>query len=318
MGPAGQKADAKTVHPHDSAVVAPAIVEAEGDVVTLSFEAGGRVDEVCVHAGDRVTRGAVLARLDDRLPRVRVKKAEAVLAAARARFDAVQNGARPDEIRAARADVDAAEAMATTREREAERAGQLHTADAISGAQVDADRGAASAARAQADAASARLALIRAGTRGEQRRELLAAVDAAQADLDEAHTLLAQTVLRAPKDGIILRRLVEPGEQVTTLPPTLALTLADADHVRLRAEVDEADIGRVAVGGAGYATAEAFGGRRFSGHIVHVERELGRRKVRNDDPRSRVDTRVLEVVMELDDPGALPLGLRMDAHLDER
>jgi HlyD family secretion protein len=64
---------------------------------------------------------------------------------------------------------------------------------------------------------------------------------------------------------------------------------------------------------------EAYGDRKFAGHIVHIERELGRRKVQNDDPRARLDTRVLEVVMELDaNTEPLPLGLRMTAHFEQR
>jgi HlyD family secretion protein len=269
-----------------------------------------------VKEGDRVAQGDVLARLDDGLAQARVKKAGAALMAAQARLAAAHHGALPDEIAAARAEADATDAVAATREREAKRAGQLGTADAISGAQVDAERAAAASARAQADAAASRLALVRAGMRSEQRQELLASVDAAKAELDAARALLEQTVLRAPRSGTVLRRLIEPGEQVTNLPPTVVVTIADLDHVRLRAEIDEADVGRVAVGRRGYATTEAYGERRFAGHIVHVERELGRRKVQNDDPRARLDTRVLEVVMALDETEPLPLGLRMVAHFE--
>jgi hypothetical protein len=80
--------------------------------------------------------------------------------------------------------------------------------------------------------------------------------------------------------------------------------------------VDEEDIASVAVGQTGYATAIAFGGQRFPGHVVEKMRDIGRKGVRNeDDPRARVDTRVLEVLFELDGNVSLPLGLRMDLHL---
>jgi len=46
-----------------------------------------------------------------------------------------------------------------------------------------------------------------------------------------------------------------------------------------------------------------------------VMRELGRKTVRLDDPHAKADTRVLEVILELDDAAELPLGLRMDAHV---
>ncbi|MBX3227825.1 MAG: biotin/lipoyl-binding protein, partial [Labilithrix sp.] len=68
-----------------SELVAPALVEAEGDLVSLGFDTNGRVAVVLVKEGDRVTEGDLLARLDDRLPRATVARAEAALAAAEAR-----------------------------------------------------------------------------------------------------------------------------------------------------------------------------------------------------------------------------------------
>ena len=188
---------------------------------------------------------------------------------------------------------------------------------------MDTAKGSAETAKAQAAAAEARAQLLREGPRREQKREAVADVAAAQADLDEARTYLSQMDLRAPRDGVILRRFVEVGAQVTTTPPKVVMTLADADHLELRAEVDESDVGSVAVGQHGFTTADAFGEKRFSGKIARILGELGRKKVVSDDPRARIDTRVLEVLFVFDDPATpagskLPLGLRMDLHLSPR
>jgi HlyD family secretion protein len=254
--------------------------------------------------------------LDGRIARAQLARAEAALVAAEARRDAAMRGARSSEIEAARAEADALRAQAAERALASERAERLRAADAIPAAQLDTEHNALDAARAQLAASEARWSLLREGTRFESRREAVAAVEGARADVEEARTRLAQTELRAPRAATILRRLVEPGEQVTTLPPTIVLKIADARELRLRAEIDEADLGRVHVGQAGYTTAEAYGVRRFAGHVVRVEGELGRKRVRDDDPRARVDTRVLEVIFAFDDPQGLPLGLRMDLHLE--
>jgi hypothetical protein len=52
-------------------------------------------------------------------------------------------------------------------------------------------------------------------------------------------------------------------------------------------------------------------------HVTRITNELGRKTVRDDDPRARVDTRVLEVIAKLDAPAgfALPVGLRMAVHV---
>jgi HlyD family secretion protein len=308
-----------TTTSHDPiALVAPGLVEAHGDRVETGFEQSGRIVELLVDEGDRVVAGQVLARLDDRLARARVARAEAAVAAAKARLQLAERGARRQEIDAAAAEADAAAAQAWERGVARDRAEQLRerNADAIPLAEVDTARGAAQATEAQARAANARLSLLKKGTRVELIMEARAALAAAQAELDEANVYLSQMELRAPASGVVLRRLHEVGEQVSTMPPQTVLVLADLDRLELRAEVDEVDVARVALGQVGYATAEAFGDQRFAGKVTQIVGELGRKTQRLDDPRARVDTRVLEVVFTLDDPGALPLGLRMDVHLE--
>jgi multidrug resistance efflux pump len=169
---------------------------------------------------------------------------------------------------------------------------------------------------AQAAAATARYQSLARGTRVEQIDEAAAAIALAQAELDAAKVALDQTRLVAPTDGVILRRTAEVGALVTLNTPIPVVSMADVRTLELRTEIDEADVARIAVGQAAYATADAYGDRRFAIHITRVTGELGRKTVRDDDPRARVDTRVLEAIARFDDAagGALPLGLRMELH----
>ena len=296
-------------------VVAPGVVESETDEVSLGFDVSGRIAEIGVDEGDVVEAGRVLARLDDRIPRAKLAQAEAALAAAVARRDVAYRGARGGEIRAAEAEVDALRAQSADRDRARARTEALSGSGAVSAAAIDGARDASDAARAALAGADARLGLLRAGTRNEARREAAAAVAAAEAQVEEARAYVSNFELRSPIAGVLVRRLAEPGEQVSAVPPTVVLTVADMGHLRLRTEIDEADVGRVSVGDTGYATADAFGARHFAGRIARVGRVLGRKHVQTEDPRQRVDTRVLEVLFELDDARALPLGLRMQVHV---
>ncbi|MEJ7600334.1 MAG: HlyD family efflux transporter periplasmic adaptor subunit, partial [Kofleriaceae bacterium] len=108
----------------------------------------------------------------------------------------------------------------------------------------------------------------------------------------------------------------EVGSLVTLMQPMPLVSLADLRELEVRAEVDEADVASVAVGQLAYATADAFGDRKFPVRITRLTNELGRKTVRDDDPRARVDTRVLEVITRFEGaPGArLPIGLRMSIH----
>lgn len=313
-------------------IVAPGVVEPVSDQVALGFRIAGRIESVEVDEGARVEAGQVLARLDAREAHARVAQAEAAVEVARARLDATMRGARPEELRAAEAEALAARAGAWEREQWHARAEKLAGTRAVSPADLDGARGSAQAASAQAQAAEARLALLREGARAEVRREATAALAAARADLEAAQVMLSETELRAPRAGVILRRLAEPGEQVTITPLTTVLTMADLDHLRLRVEIDEDDVGRIKVGQTGHATADTFGARKFPGRVVRLTSELGRKTLRADDPHAKTDTRVLEVLFALDptsdgaavagsdepppSAAALPLGLRMNVHIE--
>jgi len=299
-------------------IVAPGRVEPLRDPVELAFETSGRIVSIDVDEGDAVKTGQVVAHLDDRLAKARVAGAEAALAQARARYDLARRGPRHEDLDAAKQEAAAATAEAEHRSAEQARSEKLGAVGAIASASVDTDSAAARVSTATAAAANARYASLARGTRVEQIAEANAAVEAATAELDAAKVALDQTLLKAPHDGIVLRRLAEVGTLVGTLTPLPVITVADVAQLEIRAEVDEADVAAIKLGKTAYATADAFGDEKFPVHVTRITRELGRKTVRNDDPRARVDTRVLEVIGTFDaaPKEALPLGLRMYVHVE--
>jgi membrane fusion protein YbhG len=101
------------------------------------------------------------------------------------------------------------------------------------------------------------------------------AVDAAQArvrnaeeNLKLSQIILGYTVLRAPFDGVILTRQAEVGEVM--LPGTPVATLADIDHVWVRAYINETDIGRVRLGQPVEVTTDTYPGKRYPGRISAI------------------------------------------------
>ena len=74
---------------------------------------------------------------------------------------------------------------------------------------------------------------------------------------------------------------------------------------------------RLKLGQKAYVTADAFGMRRFPGTVVRVGQMLGKKNVRTDEPNERVDQKVLETLIELEDGRDLPIGLRVRAFLNE-
>ena len=121
----------------------------------------------------------------------------------------------------------------------------------------------------------------------------------------------------SPIDGTILRRYHRAGESVnnSASSPDPVFAIGSSGVPRVRADVDETDIARVRVGDRAYVTADAFGDRKFWGHVERLGGELGRKNVRTDEPSERVDTKILETLVQLDDGHELPIGLRVDTFI---
>jgi HlyD family secretion protein len=97
--------------------------------------------------------------------------------------------------------------------------------------------------------------------------------------------------------------------------PDPILTVGDTKVIRVRVDVDETDVNTVHVGQKAYVTADAYGKQKFWGKVVRVGELLGPKNVRTDEPNERVDTKILETLVELDPGSELPMGLRVDAYI---
>lgn len=299
-------------------IAAPGRVEAVSEEVRVSSELSGRLRSVPVEEGDRVRKGQVLAQIENEEYLARVAEAEAALAQRKAELLRLVNGARSQERRAAEASRQAAKAVLENAHREAERRRNLASHEMISRDEAERYERADRVAEAEYERAAQEFSLVDADAREEDRRKAEAAVSGAQAQLGEARSYLEKTYIRSPLDGVVLRKFRHPGESVSTQFDSPIVTLADDSSLRVRLDVDESDVARLRVGLPAYVTAETYGTRKFTGHVIRVGRILGKKNVRTDEPSERVDTKILEALMELDPGQRLPLGLRVDAYVDAR
>jgi HlyD family secretion protein len=265
-----------------------------------------------------VTAGQVLAVIENGDYRARLASAEASLRLREADARRVHNGARDQERRDAAAVAREAEAILSNAGRDVERRRGLFKETVISRSELDESEKQLSVAQARVDSARERLSLVEAGSREEDCARADADVALARAAVDEARALLEKTIVRAPIDGVVLRRHRRSGESVSTQFDSPIVTIADRSRIRVRVDVDEADVADLRVGQTAYVTADAFGDRRFAGRVVRVGQVLGRKNVRTDEPSERVDTKILETLVELTDGRDLPLGLRVQAFIDAR
>ena len=306
-------------------VAGPGRVEALSEEVRVSTQVGGRLQSVLVDETDRVSAGQVVAVIENADYRARLASAEASLRLREAEARRVHNGAREQERRDAAAGLRESEAVLDNTNADVRRKRDLFREAVISRAELDKAEEQIRVSQAKVDSARERLSLIEAGSREEDKAKADAEVALATAAVAEARAVLEKTFVRAPIDGVVLRRHRRAGESVSTQFDSPVITMADRTRVRVRVDVDETDVARLRVGQPAYVTADEFPGRRFSGTVVRVGQLLGKKQVRTDEPSERVDTKILETLIDLDDvptgggaPGArdLPLGLRVQAFID--
>ncbi|HMD38961.1 MAG TPA: HlyD family secretion protein [Candidatus Acidoferrum sp.] len=161
-----------------------------------------------------------------------------------------------------------------------------------------------------------RRGVFRCGAEFFRAKVLPGAFDAGCGRGREVHAVLrTKSYTRAPLIGVILRKLRHAGESVSTQFDAPVITMADDSTLRVRLDVDEADVSKLQVGQRAYVTAEAYGTHRFGGTVIRVGRILGKKNVRTDEPSEHVDAKILETLVQLDAGERLPLGLRVDSYV---
>ncbi len=256
--------------------------------VRLAFNGSERIEEILVQEGDRVKKGEILARLHTERLQAAVDEAEAMTAAQQQVLATLEAGSRPEEIRKAQADLEAAEAKAEAARDTFERRYRLSEQKLASPEEVEEAKAAADSAAAQVKAARAALDLVLAGPRKEDIAQARARLRAQQAGLTLARVRLADAVLVAPADGIVRDRILEPGDMAS--PQTPVLTLALIDPVWARAYLPEPSLGRIALGARATLHTDSFPGKSYEGWVGFISptAEFTPKNVQTPELRTRL------------------------------
>lgn len=234
----------------------------------LSFKVQGRIVELPVHEGQWVEQGAMLARLDDRDFRQQVAVDEAAVQVREANLALALAGSRREEIEAAQQTMLDAQADLEQKKLDFERAQTLYRKDVISAQERDLAATSVKRAEAVFQRARERYNETREGTRAEEIAIARRNVQQARESAELSRIKLGYTVLRAPKAGVITVRQAELGEVVA--PGTPVVTLADLDHVWLRAYISETDLGRIRWGQLAILHTDTYPGKTYRGRISFI------------------------------------------------
>ena len=97
----------------------------------------------------------------------------------------------------------------------------------------------------------------------------------AQANYDEVLSQLNESVITSPIDGVVIGKPLPAGQMVAQgiSNPMVILTVADMSKMQIEAQVDESDIGKVAVGQTASFTVDTYQGKTFTGVISSVSQK---------------------------------------------
>jgi HlyD family secretion protein len=202
--------------------------------VQVGAQISGRIAKVFVDFNSIVKKGDVLAEIDPTLLGATVEQNRAQLGAANAQLTRAQ-------------------ASLTTSQASLERAEKLHTENLASQADVDQARGQRDVAMADMAAAQAQIVQTK-------------------AQLSYSQTNMTYARIFAPIDGLVVSRNVDPGQTVAASlqAPTLFVIAQDLRKMRILAEIDEADVGKLREGMPAEASVDAFAGETFAGSVSQV------------------------------------------------
>ncbi len=248
-------ADMQTSVVASGRVLPPAKVEI-GATITA------RVDKVQVREGARIVADQVLVELERGEWAAAAAQARAAVARAKARVSSVQTLALPT----AQAGLKQAEANLVQAERDDKRNRDLLAKGFISQARVDESERQLDVARSQLTSAKAQAGAQ--GASGAEAQQAQSQQEEAVAALDATEAKLAQTRIRAPAAGVVLERLVEPGD--IAQPGRRMMSLALDGPVRLIVQVDEKNLPLIRQGAMAMAAADAFPAERFEAVVNYI------------------------------------------------
>ncbi len=217
--------------------------------VALAFKDSERISEVLVQEGDKITKGQVLAKLEtDRIVK-QIAAQKASLEAAQAALDKLLNGTRPEEKAQAQAEVEAAEAELEYARKEYNRNQSLTTdthGKAVSKQLLEQSESQLSVAEAQLNVKRKALELALIGPRKEDIDQQRALVLQAKEQLALLNVELDEHTLVSPVDGIIRRRLLEPGDMASASKAVFSVSVPNP--IWARAYVSEPQLAEFTAG----------------------------------------------------------------------
>ena len=181
--------------------------------------------------------------------------------------------------------------------------------------------------RARAERAQARTELNRTRELHESRFMSQAALDnansaykvatakvaEAEADVRYIRSLLDKTRVLAPIGGTLVERYLDVGE--IAMPEKPLAHIADMGQLRINAEVDETDAGRLQLGDPVQISAYAYPGKVYKGRVEEIASYVGKREIKPNNPAVNLGLKIIQVKIAFEEANPLRLGMTVDVRI---
>src|ERR1700685_65601 len=254
--------------------------------INVNFKVTGRLAWIGVEKGDKGKEDQVLVRLENQEFQASYEQAKGALDNARAYFDELQHGSRPEEVQQAQHNLDEARATLVNDKLTLDRTKELDGAGVVSRQALDDATAKFEADQQRANSLEKAFQLMSIGPRQEEIARARGALAQAQGQLDYAKSQLDATVIRAPVSGTILDRTAEKGELITAQfasaaaggPQGSVVSLADLNDIQVELDIAQADFARIGPKQKATVTTDAYPDKTYDGEIAQISPEANRQK----------------------------------------
>jgi HlyD family secretion protein len=226
--------------------------------VAVRSRTEGQILDINVDVGDQVQQGQIVAQIDDELLTSEVAEAEAEVAALQAEVASLQA-----EVNDARAAVERSRLELQQAQADAARSEQLYRQGAISEQNVELDRTAVGTANQALLSARQQVENQISAVNAAQRR-----VTAQEAIVDRARQTQSYSTLTSSVDGLVLNRVLEPGDLAQ--PGSEILRLGDLSQIKVRVRISELELSGIQPGQTAEVRLDAFRDRTFTGRVSQI------------------------------------------------
>src|SRR5881394_876091 len=254
--------------------------------INLNSKVTGRVKWIGVEKGDKVKEGQVLVRLEDDEFRAQYQQAHGAAENARAYYQELQHGSRPEEIQQAEHNLAEARATLANDKIVLDRTRNLTNQGVLSQQALDDATAKFEADQQRANSLERGFQLAKIGPRAEEIARAKGAMIQAEGQEAYAKSLLDATLIRAPVTGTILERTAERGELVTSQfasqaeggPQGQVVALADLHDIQVELDIAQDDFAKLGPRQKGAVTVDAFPDRKYDGVIAEISPQANRQK----------------------------------------